>query len=413
MHEGSLAERAHCWFARTIGYELRLIAAVASSAMRSDASANATWASVQMGSQWWDDHQHYAAGHLVIARGSDYLLVSATDWKSATDVAGNLAHGGTGILGPSLEYQESSLSNTLYFDDFGDFQSTDEIASGGQYAVGIDQVVADELNPDFSYVRSDLSTAYNRAGDPADTPNRELEFFYRNFVYLRAPNLFVVYDEVKAKPSANPKGDYNKHVRWHVPAMPAITGKIARVDQGQSRLFLDMVLPVNATLSTVDELSNPDPCDGSDPNCQPFGIANAGTFRIEVRDPLNPLFVPFMTVLQPGPGTSTSPTDTQIASIDGKMIGVEIVQTGGTRNIVLFNNQPGQVPSPITSTSYNVSASGATTRTLLGVVPGARYSVVLANGVEHVEQSPSGDLIASPAGVLHFSADAIFANGFD
>ncbi|MDE3246602.1 MAG: Ig-like domain-containing protein, partial [Acidobacteriota bacterium] len=43
--------------------------------MRSDWSANATWASVQMGSQWWDDHQHYAAGHVVITRGGDYLLV--------------------------------------------------------------------------------------------------------------------------------------------------------------------------------------------------------------------------------------------------------------------------------------------------------------------------------------------------
>ena len=44
-------------------------------------------------------------------------------------------------------------------------------------------MVADELNQDFSYVRSDLSSAYNRAGDPLDTPNRKLDFFYRNFLY--------------------------------------------------------------------------------------------------------------------------------------------------------------------------------------------------------------------------------------
>ena len=83
--------------------------------------------------------------------------------------------------------------------------------------------------------------------------------------------------------------------------MPVITGKMARLDYGQSRLFLDTVLPVNANLAVVDELTNPDPCDGSVPACVPFGQANAGTFRIEVRDPLNPLFVPFLTVLQPGP----------------------------------------------------------------------------------------------------------------
>jgi hypothetical protein len=381
--------------------------------MRSDSSTSATWASVQMGTQWWDDHQHFAAGHLVLARGSDYLLVSAGDWKSATDVDGNPIHGGSGLLGPSLEYQESSLSNTLYFDDFGDFQSPNEIASGGQFAVGVDQVVADELSPSFSYVRSDLSTAYNRNGDPSDTPNRELEYFYRNFVYLRAPNLFVVYDQVKAKTSGNVLGEYKKHIRWHTPANPSITGKMTRLDYGQSRLFLDTVLPASANLSVVDELTNPDPCDGSVPACVPFGQAYAGTFRLEVRDPANPLFVPFLTVLQPGPSTSTAPTDSQIASLDGKMIGVEVAQAGGTRSLVLFNNQSGQVPAPITSTSYNVAASAATSRTLLGLVPNAHYTVVLSAGVEHVDQNAAGTWIASPAGVLHFSPDAIFANGFE
>ena len=103
-------------------------------------------------------------------------------------------------------------------------------------------MVADELNQDFGYVRSDLSTAYNRAGDPDDTPNRKLEYFYRNFVYLRAANAFVVYDQVKAKTSGNPRGAYAKHIRWHVPAAPAIAAKTARMDQGQSRLFIDTVL---------------------------------------------------------------------------------------------------------------------------------------------------------------------------
>lgn len=375
--------------------------------MRSDWGMNATWASVQMGSQWWDDHQHYAAGHLVVARGSDYLLVSASDWKTATDPGGNPIHGGPGILGGSLEANESSLANTLYFDDFGDFQSTDELASGGQYAVGVDQVVADELNQDFSYVRSDLSTAYNRAGDPADTPNRKLEFFYRNFLYLRAPNVFVVYDQVKATLSSNPRGAYRKHIRWHVPEAPVITGKTARMDHGQSRLFLDALLPVNATLTVVDELANPDPCDGSEGACVPFGQANAGTLRIEVRDPLNPLFVPFLAVLQPGSNTSTAPTNTLTASIDGKMIGVVIEQSGGARSIALFNNQGGQVPPPITSTSYAFPGSGLVTHVLTGLVPNAAYAVALNNGIVSVDQNPTGNRTASPSGVLHFQLSTV------
>jgi len=370
--------------------------------MRSDWSGTATWASIQMGSQWWDDHQHYDAGHLIIARGSDYLLVSATDWKTEVDGNGNPVYGGSGIVGGSLEALQSSLNNTLYFDDFGDFHNTDDRASGGQSAMGIDQVVADELNQDFSYVRSDLSTAYNRAGDPADTPSRRLDFFYRSFLYLRASNTFVVYDQVQAKPSSNPRGAYKKHIRWHLPNRPAITGKAARLDYGQSRLFIETVLPANAILAVVDEWTNPDPCDGSAPGCVPFG-ANVATFRIEVRDPQNPLFVPFLTVLQPGSNTSTAPANTQVTSLDGKMTGVDISQAGGARNIVLFNDQPGQVPAPITSTSYNFAGSGAGSHTLTGVVPGALYSVVLTNGVVIVGQSPTGNKTASPAGVLHFT----------
>jgi hypothetical protein len=369
--------------------------------MRSDWTSTATWASIVMGSQWWDDHQHYSAGHLIMARGGDYLLVSAGDWKTEVDAGGNPLHGRSGVLGSSLEALQSSVANTLYFDDFADFQRTDDRGSGGQSYAGIDHVVADELNADFSYVRSDLSTAYNRAGDPDDTPNRRLDFFYRNFLYLRASNVFVVYDQVQAKPSANPRGAYKKQIRWHLPEAPSITGRLARVDHGQSRLFIDTVLPANAALTVVDEWANPDPCDGTVPGCVPFG-ANAGTFRIEIKDPQNPLSVPFLTVLQPGSNTSSAPVDTPAASLDSKMTGVLVTPSVGVRELVLFNNQAGQVPAPITSTSYLFPGAGAVWQTLLGLVPGARYTVALVNGVVSVAQNTSGEKTASPSGVLHF-----------
>ena len=369
--------------------------------MRSDWTGTATWASIMMGSQWWDDHQHYTAGHLIMARGSDYLLVSAADWKTEVNGDGNPIYGRSGVLGGSLESLQSSLNNTLYFDDFGDFQNTDDRGNGGQGPVGIDEVVANDSNQDFTYVRSDLSTAYNRNGDPDDTPNSRLEFFYRNFLYLRDSNLFVVYDQVQAKTSSNPKGPYKKHIRWHLPNAPTISGTMTRLDYGQSRLFIDTVLPTNASLAVVDEWNNPDPCDGSVPDCVPFG-ANAATFRIEVRDPRNPLFTPFLTVLQPGSNTSTAPTSTDVASLDGKMTGVLVTQGGGQRSLALFNNQRGQTPAPIISTSYAPPGPGLWSHTLVGLVPGARYSAVVSNGVVSVNQSATGDKTASPAGVLHF-----------
>ncbi len=64
--------------------------------------------------------------------------------------------------------------------------------------------------------------------------------------------------------------------------------------------------------------------------------------------------------------TSIAPTDTQVASLDNKMIGVVISQAGGARGIVRFNNHRGQVPAPITSTSYNFPGSGLVRHILAG-----------------------------------------------
>ncbi|HEV8266956.1 MAG TPA: hypothetical protein VGR00_01935, partial [Thermoanaerobaculia bacterium] len=368
--------------------------------VRSDWGANATWASAQMGCESWDDHQHFGAGHLFIARGTDHLLVSASEWKTTT-VMGNPAHGGSGILGDSVQRDESSLANTLYFDDFGDFQTTGITANGGQLNVGIDQVIADELNQDFGYARSDLSTAYNRAGDPADEPNRMLEYFYRSFLYDRASNLFVVYDRVKAKTSMNMKGPYRKHIRWHVPESPAITGRRVQMDHGQSRLFIDTVQPANATLSVVDELANPDPCEAGEMGCTPFGVSNAGTYRIEVRDPTNPLAIDFLTVLYPTTQVTSAPLTTALATNDAKMTGSRADVAGGSL-VALFNAGAGQVPVPVTTTSYPYSGTGSTVHVLCGMTPGAVYAVTYTNGVVTISQSPGGVVTASPAGVVRF-----------
>jgi hypothetical protein len=365
---------------------------------RSDWGASATWGSIVMGSQWWDDHQHYEAGHMVLYRGDDYLLVGATDWKGPA--------GGSGLSGDSAELLESSLHNTLYFDDFGDFQGTDEQRSGGQSYAGIDQVVANVMSDELTYVRSDLSTAYNRAGDVDDTPNRRLESFYRNFLYIRAANIWVVYDQVTAKASTNPKGPYRKHIRWHMPNKPVISGNVVQLDQGQSRLYLHALLPENARLKLVDVNQNPDPCDGAEPGCTPFGQANIDVWRVEVSHTQNPLAVDFLAIMQPGPKTSTAPVDTRIASSDGKMIGAEIVQASGTSNVVLFNAQAGQLPPPILSTSYPFSGPANAAHTLCGLRPDARYTASRTGGVVSVSQSDAGAFRTSSAGVLQFTLAA-------
>ena len=127
---------------------------------------------------------------------------------------------------------DSASKNTLFFNDLGAYMYLDQNYHGGQGAWGIDHVVAAEQNQGFSYIRSDLSTAYNRAPDPDDEVNRRLEFFYRSFLYLRSPGLFVVYDQVKAKSAGSGKPPFEKHLRWHLPNKLIVSGAVATVDQG-------------------------------------------------------------------------------------------------------------------------------------------------------------------------------------
>ena len=166
--------------------------------MRSSWGSNAVWASVNMGAQVYDEFMHYQAGHIELAKGNHRLLISPTTWK------GDSSGLGVTSLGPVIS-DHSGAKNTLYFDDFGDYQSTSSTRVGGQGPHGKDKVVAQEMNPSYSYISADLSTAYNNMDWPrsvGDTTNRKLEYFYRNFVYLRPANLFVVYDRVKAAASS-------------------------------------------------------------------------------------------------------------------------------------------------------------------------------------------------------------------
>jgi hypothetical protein len=365
--------------------------------MRSDWGPEATWASIHMGAAFYDDHQHNDAGHLWIKRGNDYLLIDATNWKGEA--------GGIGIVGSSRdeEYGACAAANTLHFNDFGDSQFPDMSTHGGQSIYGKDEVIADEQNLLYSYIRSDLSTAYNYGADTTDTNLRKLEYFYRDFVYLRHTNLFVLYDQVKAMPSSNPLGPYRKHLRWHFPIRPTVNANTVLVEKGDSRLHMAMLSPDNAAIKSVDEATNPDPCDGSVVPCDPYGM-DCGTWRIEVGDPGNPLFVPFLTVLQSGARSLSAPVAAKLATNESNMTGARIATADGKTNVVLFNAEQTQLQTPIASASYTVASAASAAHTLCGMKPNAKYTVTIAGDNVTIAEAPSGSFVSSQAGVLQFGS---------
>lgn len=364
---------------------------------RGDWTVNATWAFVHMGAAWYNDHQHFDAGSFIITHGRDQLLIDASNWKWAQGF-------GEGIYGSSFDETAgpASAANTLWFNDFGEFMRPWDAVSGevqyagGQGNWGKDEVQAAEQNAAYSYLRANLISAYNRSGDPADQAGRRLAGFTRALLYLRAADLFVVYDQVRAANSAHRLGQYRKHLRWHFPRKPTIAGNLAQVDHGNSRLYLQTLLPNPATLTAVDESKNADPCDGSRPSCVSYFQAGTDitshTWRVEVKHHANPLAIDFLTLLQAGTKTRPAPAGTALDTKDGKMRGARIGQ-----NVVLVNRGA----QPVTATAYNFSGAPAT-HTLGGMVPNARYRVGLANGTITVKQDATGAAMASAAGVLQF-----------
>lgn len=366
--------------------------------MRNDWGASATWASIRMGTAFFDDHQHSNAGHLQIKRGNDYLAIDASNWKGAT--------GSIGIVGSSLdeEYGAGATANTLFFDDYGDYQyddSNDSRFSGGQGFWGKDEVMAAEQKDGYSYIRSDLSTAYNHGSDTTDTAVRKLEYFYRSFAYLRPANIFVVFDQTKARPSTNPRGEYRKHIRWHFPNRPTVAGTTLKVEQGASRLNMAFLLPESVAITPVDEMHNPDPCDGKVSGCTPYDF-NSGTWRVEVSDPAASRTTPFLTVLQPTTLSEPGMTASKITSNGETMIGTKVNLGGKGNYVMMFNNGDGQTPAPISSVTYSVSGAGDAMHTLGGMKPGAKYSVTIADPIVTVTENASGTSTASAAGVLQF-----------
>lgn len=361
--------------------------------VRSSWDTAATWASAKMGAAMYEGHEHRQAGHIALKRNSDFLLIEASIFK------GSPGEDCGGLVGNNVYASNSAFCNTLFFHDYNEYMYSGDYYVGGQSSWGQDQVVAAEQNDLFSYIRSDLSSAYYRSYDTTQWDMRKLRHFYRSFVYLPAANVFVVFDQVKADNSTNPAGQYIKELRWHTPATPTLSnGNQVMATYRQSKLRLHTLLPQNVNIALIDESNNPD-------NTTYYGGANADspTWRIAVKhNDSNILEHPFLTVFSAGNLELPNMNTDNIASNDNKMTGAAITLSDSSRFVVLFNQQSGQTPPPINTTTYNYAASGQTIHTLCGMQPNTLYDVIDNGSAITANATPTGSFLSSVSGVLRF-----------
>lgn len=360
--------------------------------VRNNWDTSATWASAKMGAAIYEAHEHRQAGHIALKRNNDFLLIEASIFKfSPGEDCG-------GLVGNNVYAANSAFCNTLFFHDYGDYMYSGSEYVGGQSTWGYDEVVAAEQNNLYSYVRSDLSSAYYSNYDTTQWNNRTLRYFYRTFLYLPNANVFVTFDQVKAAPSTNPNGQYLKELRWHTPATPTLNGKAVTATYRQSKLRLHTLLPQNANISLVDESNNPDNIayyDGSD--------ANSPTWRIAVKhNNNNVLEHPFLTVFSAGNLTLPEMNTANLATTDNKMTGAIIALADSSKYVALFNQQSGQTPPPISNTTYSYNQSGYTIHLLCGMMPNTNYDLSYNGNSISISAAATGSYTSSLSGVLRF-----------
>jgi hypothetical protein len=366
--------------------------------MRENWSDTATWCALNLSNAFYDDHDHHDAGHFQIIRGDqhdgdDLLLVGASE------VGNQGAFGKNGIEGGTCYFLSSSLANTLYIDDYNDYSevNNNHYNLGGQSFWGYDELTHAEQNDLFSYMRSDLTSAYYRKGEIADTSNRAVRQFVRSFLYLRNSDIILSYDHITVKNSTHPNGQYKKHLRWHFLENPVVNGNNITAVADNSKLFVHTVIPAAVNILKVDESNNPDNLWGSSLNY----AFNTYTYRTEVSVPGNPLNQNILTVFQPGGLTAPEMVTTNVNSNENNMEGT-LVQLYGKGDLVLFNKDNSKYLVPVSAASYAFAGDTTTLHTLCGMIPGGTYQVGYDGAKVTVNSDPEGNVTASPAGLLNF-----------
>lgn len=365
--------------------------------MRENWTDSATWCTLNFSSAFYDDHDHHNAGHFQIIRGDandgdDQLLVGTNE------IGNGGAFGLNGIDGGTCYAPSSSHSNTLFINDYNDYTSAGSNYVGGQSFYGYDEPTHIEQNINYSYLRADLSSAYYRKGDPKDTVNRVVHYYYRSLFYLREANLFFTFDQFKIKKSSNAKGEYQKHLRWHFMENPVVNGANISATMDNSKLFIHTVWPAKVLVNKVDESANPDNSFGPALNY----AFNNYAYRAEVSEQGNPLQQQLLTVLQSGAKNTAEMNTLGLQSDQGNMAGT-LVLANGKSNVVFFNKNYDKYLNPVSGlVSYPFAGDNKTLHTLCGMQISTKYQVDYAAGKVIVKPAEGGNYTSSAAGTLQF-----------
>lgn len=353
--------------------------------MRSSWDDSAVWGSFNASVIRWTGHTGRQAGHFTIQRGQDYLLINAAQWKQSQIFRdGRLTgYGGPGYFGNTFVPPTSSFANTLFADDGrGGYLFDDPGYAGGQMGFGDRQPYLVSQRLDSTYVKSDLTHAYQDNRYPAGYDQRAVRLFVRNFVFF-APGDFVVFDRVRVR---DPRVAYDLRFYFNSNAPPTISGGVATSTVGASRLFMRPLLPADVSMKVAW--------------AQLQGVSFAP--RVELRPAGAATSLDALTVFTAaGTDFSTMPATRVVRSQGGTMIGAQILEPQRERVALFGSAETAPVPGAVT---YALTSRGAR-HYLFDLMPGTTYTVkavAAAPGGVRVAITPGAGISTDAAGVLAF-----------
>ena len=230
-----------------------------------------------------------------------------------------------------------------------------------------DMRVSTRPEPYFDFIAADLTASY----DPA-----KAVLVTREFVWIR-PDLFLVFDRVQSTDASYPK---RALLHGQGPFVEQAGGW--RVDDGQGRLWLQVLLPSGAQVAQVGGAGHEWEIDGS--NYPPSrGSDFAGTHRLEISPPQPADFDNFLELLQV--------SDQAVSSMDAGTLLAAGPATGVmVRDWLVWFGTRGRIDG----LSYELDSPGPTHVVVGDLAPATAYQIT-AGGDTFTESSDEN-------GVLYF-----------
>lgn len=200
----------------------------------------------------WADHQNRRAGHILLKRGADPLLVDGGMW-----MAGAINGVRNGVLGTSSSQDVEDLwagwqSNTMFYWDGG----THCLGQGGnserytgcqQFWGTLPNTVYHNEAAGFAFQEAQLTKIYQDNLFVTSVTD-----YWRSYVNIA--DISFVFDRISA-PSTSTRNLY-----WHTPglttqaapvgsATTTLSGALATVTMGSSKLYIQTLLPASPTIT--------------------------------------------------------------------------------------------------------------------------------------------------------------------